>query len=80
MSNTTTALALTKDRQVVSLSAKESTFDAVPQEIQGRAVDLAATDKSAAVLTEDGRITRLGEPGFRCSGDSTESSGGYRSD
>ena len=64
VSNTTTALALTKDRQVVSLSAKESTFDAVPQEIQGRAVDLAATDKSAAVLTEDGRITVWGSQDF----------------
>ena len=64
VSNTTTALVLTKDRQVVSLSAKESTFDAVPQEIQGRAVDLAATDKSAAVLTEDGRITVWGSQDF----------------
>ena len=49
---------------MVSLSAKESTFDAVPQEIQGRAVDLAATDKSAAVLTEDGRITVWGSQDF----------------
>ena len=36
----------------------------MPQEIQGRAVDLAATDKSAAVLTEDGRITVWGSQDF----------------
>ncbi len=54
--NTTTAIALTKDKRVVALSSRETPFNYVPDAIQGRVVDIATTDRSAAALTTDGRV------------------------
>lgn len=54
--NTTTMIVLTKDKQVVALTTKETPFRNVPEEIQGRTADIVSTDKVAAALTEDGQV------------------------
>jgi len=54
--NTTTALAVTRDGQVVCMTNKETPFNAIPDEVQGKAVDVVSTDKTAAAVTEDGYI------------------------
>jgi len=54
--NTTTALAITKDKRVVSLTAKETPFSYIPAAIQGKVVDLTSTDRAAAALTSDGFV------------------------
>lgn len=54
--NTTTALALTKDGNIVCLTSKETPFGRIPEEIAGQAIDVASTDKSAAAVTKDGRV------------------------
>ena len=55
VSNISTALGLTKDGRVVSLSTNETPFSSIPEEIQGQVVDLAVTDKAAAAITSDGK-------------------------
>lgn len=54
--NTTTALALTNDGNVVCLTSKETPFGKIPEEIAGQVIDIASTDKSAAAITSDGRV------------------------
>lgn len=63
--NTTTALAVTNDGQVVCMTNKETPFNAVPEEAQGRAIDVVSTDKTAAVLTDDGHIYLWGSFPFQ---------------
>ena len=58
--NTTTIIAITKDRQVVSMAKKDTPFNRIPEEVQGRAVDLASTDRVAMALTDDGHIHMWG--------------------
>ncbi|HIS67944.1 MAG TPA: ABC transporter permease subunit [Candidatus Gallacutalibacter stercoravium] len=60
VSNISTALGLTKDGRVVSLSTNETPFSSIPEEIQGQVVDLAVTDKAAAAITSDGQVVVWG--------------------
>ena len=62
--NTTTALGITKDRNVVVLSQRETPFSYIPKEVQGRVVDIATTDKAAAALTNDGVVHVWGSDNF----------------
>lgn len=62
--NTTTALGITKDRNVVVLSQRETPFSYIPKEVQGKVVDIASTDKAAAALTKDGVVYVWGSDNF----------------
>ena len=54
--NTTTAIAILKDGQVVCMTNKDTPFNSIPEEVQGRTVDVVSTDRVAAAVTEDGYI------------------------
>lgn len=60
ITNLQTAMALTEDGEIIPLAKKATAFDAVPEDIQGKVVDLAMTDKAAAAVTEDGTVTVWG--------------------
>lgn len=62
--NTTTALGITKSRNVVVLSQRETPFSYIPKEVQGRVVDIATTDKAAAALTSDGVVHVWGSDNY----------------
>ena len=62
--NTTTAIGITKDRNVVVLSQREPPFSYIPKEVQGRVVDIATTDKATAALTNDGVVHVWGSDNF----------------
>ena len=54
--NTTTGLVLLRNGRIAALTTKSTPFSAIPEELQGRAVDLAATDKAAAAVTSSGQV------------------------
>ncbi len=54
--NTTTAIALTKDKNVVVLTNKETPFHYIPDAVRGHAVQIASTDRAAIALTDDGKV------------------------
>lgn len=63
--NSLTAMAILKDGSVVSLEAKKTPFSNFPAELEGKKIiDIATTDKSAAALTEDGRVYTWGSSDF----------------
>ena len=54
--NIQTGLALTEDGKLIPLAKRETAFDAIPDEIQGKVKDFVLTDKTAFALLEDGTI------------------------
>lgn len=54
--NTTTALGILKDGSVIAMTNKDTPFARIPEEVQGKAVDVVSTDRAAAALTEDGHV------------------------
>lgn len=59
--NTTTGLLLTYDGDVVSLSSKDSATAIVPEETKGITTQIAMTERTAAALTNEGKIIMWGE-------------------
>ena len=58
--NISTGLALTEDGRLIPLAKRETAFDAVPDEIQGRIQDFAMTDKTVFALLDDGTLASWG--------------------
>ena len=58
--NISTGLALTEDGRLIPLAKRETAFDAVPDEIQGRIQDFAMTDKTVFALLDDGTVASWG--------------------
>jgi len=58
--NISTAIALTKDDQVVALTASDSMFTRVPPSVNGRTIKVASTDHVAAALLNDGTVVTWG--------------------
>ena len=58
--NISTVIALTKDAEVVALTASDSMFTRIPPSVNGRAVDVASTDYVAAALLDDGTVVTWG--------------------
>lgn len=61
--NGTTVMALLDDGTVAQLSNKATPFSTIPEGLAG-VVDIASTDRSAAALTGDGRLTVWGSPDY----------------
>lgn len=60
VSNTSTAMVITKDKRVYNLSNQESPFSKIPEEVQGNTVVVAMTSKAVAALGDDGVVTFWG--------------------
>ncbi|MEG2429115.1 MAG: ABC transporter permease subunit, partial [Oscillospiraceae bacterium] len=56
VANTTTLLAITKDKKVVALSQKETPFSNIDQSLNNNVLDIASTDKTAIALKKDGTV------------------------
>jgi len=58
--NNTTAIALTENGDVLTLTGRDTIFNRIPENIQGSIIDLATTDRGAAALTSDGIVHAWG--------------------
>ncbi|MCL2244990.1 MAG: ABC transporter permease subunit [Treponema sp.] len=58
--NISTAIALTNDGNVITLTDIDSLFSRVPPQVNGRTVDIASTDHVAAALLNDGTVVTWG--------------------
>ena len=58
--NISTAMALTKDGNIVALTEADSGFTRIPAHIQGRTTDIASTDHVAAAVLDDGTVVTWG--------------------
>ena len=58
--NISTAIGLTKDGNVLALTASDSEFTRIPSEVHGRTTDVASTDYVAAALLNNGTVVTWG--------------------
>ncbi len=59
--NTATGMILTEDKEVVVLLKTDTPLTRIPEEIQGKVIDIALSDKNAAAITEDGKMHVWGD-------------------